>query len=165
MRKVLCLGISSAAIIAIGLTSTAGWAATTSPAASGPSAGGPGTTVTFAVTVGALSLTAPATVDLGSGAPGATITGDLGPVTVTDDRALLGAAWTATASSTDFISGGGTTDETIPAGDVSYDPGTITHRHDHHHGDTHHDVQCRANGRHRHRRRWEQQRLLGSGSR
>lgn len=98
MRKVLCLGISSAAIIAIGLTPTAGWAATTSTAAfSDPAQGGPDTTVTFTVTVGELSLTAPSTADLGSGAPGTTITGALGPVTVTDDRALLSAAWTATA--------------------------------------------------------------------
>lgn len=127
MRKVLCLGISSAAIIAIGLTPTAGWAATTSPAASGPSAGDPSTTVTFAITTGALSLTAPASVDLGSGAPGDTISGDLGLVTVTDNRALLTAAWTATAASTNFTTGGGTTNETIPATDVTYDPGTVDH--------------------------------------
>ena len=71
-------------------------------------------------------MTAPATVDLGSGAPGTTITGALGAVTVTDDRALLTASWTADASATDWTTGGGTPAETIPAADVGYDPGTIT---------------------------------------
>jgi hypothetical protein len=47
-------------------------------------------------------------------------------VSVTDDRALLSASWTATASSTDWTTGGGTGSETIPATDVGYDPGTIT---------------------------------------
>ncbi len=45
---------------------------------------------------------------------------------MTDDRALLTAAWTATASSTAFTTGGGTPDETIPATDATYGPGTIT---------------------------------------
>jgi len=88
--------------------------------------GDPDTTVTFTVTVGALSLTAPTTVDLGSGAPGTTISGTAGPVTVTDDRALLSATWAATASATDWTTGTGTPAETIPVTDVSYTPGTIT---------------------------------------
>ena len=54
-----------------------------------PGPGDPNTTVTFAVTSGALSMTAPATANLGSGAPGTTISGELGAVTVTDDRAAL----------------------------------------------------------------------------
>ena len=71
-------------------------------------------------------MTAPASADLGSGDPGTTITGNLGGnVVVTDLRATLGGAWTATASSTDWITGGGTPDETVPAGDATYDPGTI----------------------------------------
>ena len=45
---------------------------------------------------------------------------------MTDDRALLAAAWTATASSTDWTTSGATADETIPATDVGYDPGAIT---------------------------------------
>ena len=65
-------------------------------------------------------------VDLGSGAPGTTISGALGPVTLTDDRALLSASWTVEASASDFTTGGGTPAETIPAIDVSYDPGSIT---------------------------------------
>jgi hypothetical protein len=71
-------------------------------------------------------MSAPVSVNLGSGAPGTTISGALGPVTVTDDRALLSATWTATASATDWTTGGGTGPETIPAADVGYDPGSIT---------------------------------------
>jgi hypothetical protein len=91
-----------------------------------PSGGDPDTTVTFSVTTGVLSLSAPTTADLGSGAPGNTITGAVGTTTVSDDRAALNAVWTATASATDWTTGGGTTAETIPATDVGYDPGTIT---------------------------------------
>ncbi|RAG81974.1 hypothetical protein DN069_30110 [Streptacidiphilus pinicola] len=47
-------------------------------------------------------------------------------MSVTDDRALLSASWTATASVTDFTTGGGTPPETIPATDSGYDPGAIT---------------------------------------
>jgi hypothetical protein len=82
--------------------------------------------VTFSVTTGELSMTAPATANLGSGAPGTTITGQVGPVTVTDDRALLTASWTTTASSTAWTTGGGTGNESIPASDVGYNPGSIT---------------------------------------
>jgi hypothetical protein len=58
--------------------------------------------------------------------PGTTITGSLGTVTVTDARALISASWTATASSTNFTTGGGTPAETIPATDANYNPGPIT---------------------------------------
>lgn len=127
MRKVVGASISAAAIVTIGLTPTAGWAVTTSTAAlSGPAAGDPPTTVTFTVTTGALAMTAPDASDLGSGAVGATLSSPLGAVTVTDDRAELSASWTATASSTDFHTGGGTPAETIPASAVTYTPGTIT---------------------------------------
>src|SRR5579863_4263496 len=105
-------------------------AATASPNAlarsSSPAGGDPDTTVTFTVTTGALSMTAPVSAVLGSGAPGTTISGALGAVTVTDDRALLSASWTSTASSTDWTTGGATPAETIPATDVGYDPGSIT---------------------------------------
>jgi hypothetical protein len=84
------------------------------------------TTVTFTVTAGALSITVPASVDLGSGPPGGTITGNMGPVTVTDQRGALTAAWTATVSSTDFTTGGGTPAETISKSNVSYWSGPAT---------------------------------------
>jgi hypothetical protein len=90
------------------------------------------TPVTFSVTSsGVLAITAPTTlVDLGTaqeavvtGAVGATIgsAGNFGAVTVTDNRAIDPADWTATVSSTDFVatSSTGATD-TIPAGDATY---------------------------------------------
>jgi hypothetical protein len=122
--------VAAAAVTGIVLVPGIASAATASPnvlvRSSNPSDGDPGTTVTFTVTTGSLSMTAPDTADLGSGAPGTTISGALGTVTVTDDRALLSATWTATASSTDWTTGGATPAETIPAGDVGYDPGSIT---------------------------------------
>jgi hypothetical protein len=131
MRKSLSLGLGAAAIISTAMIPTAAWAAVANTAArtsvaGNPSPGDPDTIVTFTVTTGALSMTAPASVSLGSGAPDTTITGSLGDTVVTDDRALLSAAWTATASSTDFTTGGGTGNETIPASDVTYTPGAIT---------------------------------------
>ena len=85
------------------------------------------TTTTFTVNAGALTITVPATAVLGSGAPGTTIGPTaLGAVTVTDDRALLLASWTATVSSTAFVTGGGTTAETIAAADATYTTGTVT---------------------------------------
>lgn len=133
MIKSAC-GILAAAAVAVagfGLAPAAASAATAGQPALAysstiPGGGDPDTSVTFSVTTGALSMTAPTTADLGSGAPGATITGALGAVTVTDDRALLTAAWTATAGASDWTTGGGTPAETIPATDVGYDPGAIT---------------------------------------
>ena len=122
--------LAVAAVGGIALTPVAASAATAGPTvlaySSSPSAGDPDTTVTFTVSSGALSMTAPATVDLGTNAPGTTISGSLGTVTVTDDRALLAAAWTVVASSSDWTTGAGTLAETIPAGDVGYDAGSIT---------------------------------------
>ncbi len=133
MRKSLGLGLIVAAVIATALTPTAGWAAVNGMAApmlagsNTPSGGDPNTTITFTVTSGLLTMTAPGSADLGSGLPGTTISSNLGgDVVVTDDRALLAASWTATASSTNFTTGTGTAAETIPATDVGYDPGTIT---------------------------------------
>jgi hypothetical protein len=99
----------------------------TAPGAAANAAAGsdPDTTVTFSVTSGALTITAPAAASLGSGAPGGFITGVVGNVVVTDNRALLHAAWTATAASTNFTTGAGTGAEVIPAGDAAYDTGTI----------------------------------------
>jgi hypothetical protein len=105
-------------------------AATAGPAvlahSSSQAAGDPDTTVTFEVSTGDLSMTAPDSVNLGGGAPGSTITGGLGDVAVTDDRALLDASWTVNVSASNWSTGGGTLNERIPAGDVGYDPGTIT---------------------------------------
>jgi hypothetical protein len=122
--------LGAAAVAGFALTPGIASAATAAPAAlahsSSLAAGDPPTTVTFTVSSGALTLTAPDSADLGTNAPLTTIAGALGTVTVTDNRALLGAAWTATASSTDFTTGAATPAETIPATDVGYDPGPIT---------------------------------------
>jgi hypothetical protein len=135
MIKLAC-GVLAAAAVAVavagfGLAPAAASAATTGQpvlaySSTIPSGGDPDTTVTFVVTSAALTMTAPATVSLGSGAPGTTISGALGSVLVTDDRALLSASWTADASATDWTTGAGTPAETIPAGDVRADPGTVT---------------------------------------
>ncbi|MFF2548938.1 hypothetical protein ACFVUY_41150 [Kitasatospora sp. NPDC058063] len=82
----------------------------------------PSTTVTFTVTSGALSMSVPASTALGSGAPGTQISSPIGPVTVTDDRALLSASWTVTASETDFTNGS----STVPATRATYTVGTVT---------------------------------------
>jgi hypothetical protein len=126
--------VAVAAAAGIALTPVAASAATAGPAAlalsSSPMQAGPGlpedTTVTFTVTTGTLTITAPATIPLGSGAPGTTISGTVGPVTVTDNRALLAAAWTATASAGSWTTGGGTPAETIPVSDVGYAVGAIS---------------------------------------
>lgn len=96
------------------------------PAPTGKQSADPDTTVTFTVTSGALTMSAPGTARFGSGGPGSTIKGSLGTVSVTDGRALDSASWTATVSSTNFTTGGGTPPETTPAADLFYDPGFIT---------------------------------------
>ena len=68
---------------------------------------------------GPLSLTAPGSATLGSTTPGGMAQGSLGQVQVIDDRGF-GAGWTATASGTNFTTGGGSPVETIPVGDVTY---------------------------------------------
>ncbi|MDH6580461.1 hypothetical protein [Kitasatospora sp. MAP5-34] len=84
------------------------------------------TSTTFSVTAGALSIAVPASAALGSVLPGNTVTAQLGAVTVTDARALLTAAWTASVVSTSFQTGGGTAPETIATSAVSYWSGAAT---------------------------------------
>ena len=131
VRTAFRVVLAATAVTAIGLAPGVASAATAGPSvlaysSAGPSGGDPNTIVTFTVTVGALSMTAPVSANLGSGAPGSTISGALGPVTVTDNRALLSASWSASASSTAWTTGGGTPSETIPATDGGYVPGSIT---------------------------------------
>jgi hypothetical protein len=123
--------LAAAAVTGIILSPGIASAATAGPAvlahSSGPMAPGPpeDTTVTFTVASGGLSLSAPTTtvvLSTGSGAPGTVISGALGDVVVTDDRALAAASWTAYASATDWTSGA----QTIPVGDTTYTPGSIT---------------------------------------
>ena len=133
MRKSVGFALSVAAVMGTAAAPAAASAATASPvmraaaAARAARAGSdPGTAVTFAVTSGLLTITAPTAASLGSGAPGSTISGPLGTVTVTDNRALLSASWTVTAATSNFTTGTGTAGETIPAGDATYAPGTVT---------------------------------------
>jgi hypothetical protein len=108
---------------------------TPAPACTIPTGGGcANTPVTFSVTSsGVLAITAPTiTVDLGSGVShlvGSTIgsTNNFGAVTVTDNRGLDPAIWTATVSSTDFINTStGVGADTIPAADATYTMGVVT---------------------------------------
>jgi hypothetical protein len=130
MRRSIAVALGVATAMGIAMAPSAAFAAASSGrnAPGHQMAGGydPNTTVTFTVTSGELTMTAPVTAALGSGAPGTTIDGVVSPITVTDDRAALNAAWTVTVAATDWTTGGGTAPETIPAGDATYDPGTIT---------------------------------------
>lgn len=60
------------------------------------------TVTTFGVSGGAISINAPASVDLGAGPAGSTLSATLGAVKATDNRAALGASWSATVSTTGF---------------------------------------------------------------
>jgi hypothetical protein len=88
---------------------------------------GADTTTTFALAAGSLSISAPASKDLGTGSTGSgTVSAQLGTVTVTDTRGTLLGTWTASVSSTDFTTGGGTANETVGNGQVTYWSGTAT---------------------------------------
>ncbi|MGI5162692.1 hypothetical protein [Microbispora sp. CA-102843] len=86
--------------------------------------------MTFTVTApDGLTITVPnGPVSIGSGVPGGQISGQLGPVTVSDQRAALTATWIATvvAATGGFTTGGGTPAETIPNTDVLYWSGAAT---------------------------------------
>jgi hypothetical protein len=85
------------------------------------------TTTTFTLSAGALSISAPASKDLGTGATGGgTVSAQLGTVAVTDNRGTTLGSWTATVSSTDFTTGGGTASETIGKAQVTYWSGLAT---------------------------------------
>ncbi len=75
---------------------------------------------------GLLSITAPASTALPSAPPGGTTSAQLGTVTVTDQRGIASASWTATVTGTTFVTGGGTVPETIPLTQVTYWSGPAT---------------------------------------
>ncbi len=72
-----------------------------------------------------LDITVPTSASLGTAGPGGSISAHMGTVTVDDGRLVL-ANWTATASATNFTTGGGTTPETITKSRVSYWSGPVT---------------------------------------
>lgn len=87
------------------------------------------TTVTFTVAAeGGLQITVPDTASLGSGNSGGQISAQLGPVTVSDQRAALTATWVASvvAAAGAFTTGGGTAAETVPTTAVLYWSGPAT---------------------------------------
>jgi hypothetical protein len=95
-------------------------AATAGPALA---AGSATTPTSFQVNAGALSISAPASVTFAAVTAGATtVGGQIGNVTVTDNRGLLIGLWTATVTSTDFVS----TNTTIPAANINYSAGTAS---------------------------------------
>jgi len=93
-----------------------------------PAAASDGPTDTsFTVDAGTLTLATPDSADLGTVTIGtAAVSGQLGAITVTDDRGLASGAWTASVSSTSFTTGAGTPAETIPAANASYAAGGAT---------------------------------------
>lgn len=82
------------------------------------------TDATFTITAGTLDIAVPTgPVNLGSANAGAglsQISGDLGSVSVSDNRGLLVAAWTASARTSAFTTGAAGVDETVPAASVAY---------------------------------------------
>ena len=110
------------ALVSLSTASLVGFGVLAAPTA----VGAVDTPVTFEADGGALSITAPSDdVDLGAVSVGTpAISGQLGTVTVDDERDLVSGSWTVTVTSTGFTTGGGSPAETIPAGDITYDPGT-----------------------------------------
>ena len=114
------IGLISAAVAAVALFALV------------PSAGAAtaDTVVTFTVEAGGLAITVPAsTVALNTGtiSTGASsASGQLGPVTVTDTRGTMGAVWTATWSSTTFLTGTGSANEAVAFDHIFYASGPAT---------------------------------------
>lgn len=86
------------------------------------------TTTTFTLTGGALAITAPASKALGSVSTGSssTASAQLGTVSVTDGRGALLGSWTTSVSSTDYTTGGATSNETIAKANADYWSGAAT---------------------------------------
>ena len=119
----LCSTTSATSCTITGLTDGTTYTITVTVTATTGTASGAPVTVT---PVGFLSISVPSAVSLPATAPGGTISARLGTVTVTDNRALGSASWTATVTGTAFTTGGGSGPETIPATQVTYWSGPAT---------------------------------------
>ncbi|MFD1547587.1 hypothetical protein [Nonomuraea guangzhouensis] len=97
------------------------------PAAPAAAAGaiGAATNSTFALHANTLTITVPASSNLGNGTHGNSLSAILGTITVEDGR-NGSMTWTATVTSTNFTTGGGSAGETITKGNVSYWSGPTT---------------------------------------
>ncbi|MCH7232035.1 hypothetical protein L0U85_14390 [Glycomyces sp. L485] len=84
------------------------------------------TSLTVTVQSGSLAISVPEAADLGIVDPATTASGQIGSVTVTDERAQLTASWTASVSADAFTTGGASPEETIPTSDVRYWSGLAT---------------------------------------
>ncbi|MET8266760.1 fibronectin type III domain-containing protein [Micromonospora arida] len=74
--------------------------------------------------LGGLSINVPAISALGTVTSGTTgVSGQLGPVTVTDDRGPFSGNWVSVVSSTSFTTGSGSGGETIPNSNITYASG------------------------------------------
>ncbi|MBQ1033683.1 fibronectin type III domain-containing protein [Micromonospora parva] len=74
--------------------------------------------------LGGLSISVPAVSALGTVTSGTTgVSGQLGPVTVTDDRGPFSGNWVSVVSSTSFTTGSGSGGETIPTSNITYASG------------------------------------------
>lgn len=74
--------------------------------------------------LGGLSISVPAISPLGTASAGTTgVSGQLGPVTVTDDRGPFSGNWVSVVSSTNFTTGSGSAGETIPNSSITYASG------------------------------------------
>ncbi|MBT2365782.1 hypothetical protein J7E88_10770 [Streptomyces sp. ISL-10] len=82
--------------------------------------------MTFTVATANLKIEVPTSRNLGSGFPGQTVSGQLGTVTVIDERAAADATWTASVVSTQFDTGTDQETEVIPPNLVNYWSGPAT---------------------------------------
>ncbi|MDG4808904.1 fibronectin type III domain-containing protein [Micromonospora sp. WMMD1120] len=74
--------------------------------------------------LGGLAISVPAISHLGTVSSGTTgVSGQLGPVTVTDDRGPFSGNWVSVVSSTNFTTGSGSSGETIPNASITYASG------------------------------------------
>lgn len=74
--------------------------------------------------LGGLAISVPTISALGTVTSAATgVSGQLGPVTVTDDRGPFSGRWVSVVSTTNFTTGSGTPGETIPNSNITYASG------------------------------------------
>ncbi|TDT94090.1 hypothetical protein EDD99_7998 [Streptomyces sp. 846.5] len=88
--------------------------------------GGNSSQLSVIPTTGTLSISLPASAVLGSAAPKGTVSAALGSVVVSDQRGLTTSTWTATATASNFTTGGGTAAETVTTANVFYWSGPVT---------------------------------------